>query len=583
MLLLIFCVIVLAVFNLMLAGYYMKQIQQASTDQLEASIRADYDALIKQQVSCAVSLLDEIYAEYESGAYTLEEAKKLGADLIREMRYSDGGYFWIDQIDGTNVVLLGSETEGTDRMDAKDANGFPMIKEIIAVGQQPDGGFTDYVFPKEGETQPSPKRSYSKAFEPFGWVVGTGNYTDHIDKEIAEVQEESRATFVALISRLLLCVMVLFIFIVLIAVIISSEVTRSLKTIVNSIKVIAGGDLTQKLPDGLLRQKDDFGILADSLESMRDSMQDLIGDVKERASRLDEIVVGIKENVDGLNSEITDVSATTEELAASAEETAASAEQITNIVEELNGAARNIAMRAQEGAGQAVEIHGRAEGVKKQTLEQRKYLERVRVEIEGSLGKALEDAKVVGRISELAEGIMGITTQTNLLSLNASIEAARAGEAGKGFAVVADEIRSLAEQSKTMATHIQDVTGNVMLAVTALSEDSTKLLDFVSNDISKSFDDFESMADSYNKDANDLNSLVTDLSATSEELLASISSVKDAIAEVSTASGECAIGTTNIAQKVVSVSANSNSVLRNTDEAKEVASVLAEDTARFAV
>ena len=68
------------------------------------------------------------------------------------------------------MVLLGSATEGTKRMETKDADGYQMVKEIIRVGQESDGGYTDYVFPKEGETESSPKRSYSRAFEPFGWV-----------------------------------------------------------------------------------------------------------------------------------------------------------------------------------------------------------------------------------------------------------------------------------------------------------------------------------------------------------------------------------------------------------------------------
>ena len=57
-------------------------------------------------------------------------------------------------------------------------------------GQEADGGYTDYVFPKEGETEPSPKRSYSKAFEPFGWVIGTGNYTDYIDDQVASIEKD---------------------------------------------------------------------------------------------------------------------------------------------------------------------------------------------------------------------------------------------------------------------------------------------------------------------------------------------------------------------------------------------------------
>ena len=54
-------------------------------------------------------------------------------------------------------------------METEDANGYKMVKEIIRVAVEDGGGYTDYVFPKEGETKPSPKRSYSEYFEPFDW------------------------------------------------------------------------------------------------------------------------------------------------------------------------------------------------------------------------------------------------------------------------------------------------------------------------------------------------------------------------------------------------------------------------------
>ncbi len=70
-------------------------------------------------------------------------------------------------------------------MEQRMQKGYKMVKEIIRVAVEDGGGYTDYVFPKRGgETKPSPKRSYSEYFEPFDWVVGTGNYTDYIDTAI---------------------------------------------------------------------------------------------------------------------------------------------------------------------------------------------------------------------------------------------------------------------------------------------------------------------------------------------------------------------------------------------------------------
>ena len=61
--------------------------------------------------------------DYKNGTYSLREAEELAANIVRETKYGTTGYFWVDKIDGTNVVLLGSDTEGTNRMESEDAYG----------------------------------------------------------------------------------------------------------------------------------------------------------------------------------------------------------------------------------------------------------------------------------------------------------------------------------------------------------------------------------------------------------------------------------------------------------------------------
>ncbi|MDU3351039.1 MAG: cache domain-containing protein, partial [Clostridium sp.] len=126
------------------------------------NLNDDYDSRIKEQVEIAISMIDTINEKTKTGELTDDEAKKQSADLLRNLKFGKEGYFWADTIEGVNVVYLGNDTEGKNRLNDKDSKGNYMIKDIIENGKKDEGGYTEYWFPKAGETESSPKRSYSK-------------------------------------------------------------------------------------------------------------------------------------------------------------------------------------------------------------------------------------------------------------------------------------------------------------------------------------------------------------------------------------------------------------------------------------
>lgn len=144
--------------------------------QTPAAHAAAQDLLIKSEVETAVSMLQAVYAKHRKGEMTLEKAKQLGADLLRELRYGNDGYFWADTKEGVNVVLYGrKDVEGRNRIKDQDPKGVYYVKEFLAKAKA-GGGYIDYQFSKKGQTTPLAKRSYVQPFEPFGWVIGTGYY-----------------------------------------------------------------------------------------------------------------------------------------------------------------------------------------------------------------------------------------------------------------------------------------------------------------------------------------------------------------------------------------------------------------------
>ena len=566
----------------LISVHQQSKLSNESLNSLENVMRYDYDNQIKNQVDGAITVIKGVYRDYEDGKYTEEEAKLLAANLVRQMRYGENGYFWIDTYDGNNVVLLGDSTEGTNRMNSTDVNGYKMIQEIIAKGKN-GGGYTDYYFPKEGESEASPKRAYSKAFEPFNWVIGTGNYTDDIDKEVAQKQSQLKSIVAAntrdfaiiVISSIALCAIF--------SIILSREILKGFKAVSKSLEIMSTGDFKEDIPEKLINRKDDFGIIAKSLKHMHDTVQNLIYEAKNASDGNNEMAVKIGENINVLNEDIENISAVAEELAAGMEECAASSEEMAASAHEINAASEAIAKKSEEGSAEAIEISKRAKITKKKSEESKVKAESVSLEIQKKLEVALEGAKIVDKINVLADTILSITEQTNLLALNAAIEAARAGEAGKGFSVVAEEIRSLAEQSKEAVENIQNVTKDVTNSVASLSDNSNMLLNFVKEDVSKDYDSFIEVAEKYENDAAFVEGLITDFSATAEELTASLDNVLTAIDEVAKTASEGAQGTTEISQRAIDIQEKSELVLSNAKESIKYSDKIKDEMNKFTI
>lgn len=420
------------------------------------------------------------------------------------------------------------------------------------------------------------KRAFDKASASLLKLVD-------FNKEMAKASSDeghnvySKTTFISM-----LIIPILAIAGVIFAWLIISGILKSLKVLKGELAALSerGGDLTQEIK---VNSKDELADLAKALNLFLSNLRNIIKSVKVSAENTMEIneVIGI--NINELMKNMEDVSSTTEELSAGMEETAASAEEIAATTQEIEGAVQAIAKKSQEGAVAAGEINERAAETKERVIEAKNKANDIFVQTKAELEEAITNSKVVEQIDVLSQSIMNITAQTNLLALNAAIEASRAGEAGRGFSVVADEIRKLAEQSKESITQIQLVTRKVTESVENLSKSSNKLLLFMSDNVAKDYDSLLNIAEKYSEDASFVEDLVINFSSTSAELLVSIQNTLQTIQQVADASGEGAVGTTNIAEKIVSVNDTTDGIVKKTEESMKMANSLKEEMAKFVV
>ncbi|MFA6505370.1 MAG: cache domain-containing protein, partial [Treponemataceae bacterium] len=194
---------------------------------LDASLREGFDRSIRGEVETAVSMLDRVASLRTEGAITSDQAGLIAQKLLRDIRYNTSDYFWADTQDGTNVVLLGRDAEGKNRIAAVDVKGFKYVQAFVENGAK-GGGFTDYWFPKASGGDPFPKRGYSLLSKPWGWIVGTGVYIDTVTATVAEKRQAALDRLSAALATVILFALVAAIAAAAVSVSVGTKIARPL-------------------------------------------------------------------------------------------------------------------------------------------------------------------------------------------------------------------------------------------------------------------------------------------------------------------------------------------------------------------
>lgn len=148
------------------------------------------------------------------------------------------------------------------------------------------------------------------------------------------------------------------------------------------------------------------------------------------------------------------------------------------------------------------------------------------------------------QMQSIIDVIDNVTSQTSLLSLNASIEAARAGEAGKGFAVVASEISSLATQTQQATEDITALINNISAELETVVEaignmiTNTKLQNEVANHTARSFDAINQKIDAVYNQTERTTRLMKELERANTAITQGIETISAATQEVTAHSSE---------------------------------------------
>lgn len=329
---------------------------------------------------------------------------------------------------------------------------------------------------------------------------------------------------------------------IMIGIILSSDIRKTLNTISRCMQVASEGDLLVQIPTK--KRKDEFGLVSKSIGKMLGGVKELLwqvqkfgGEVDTSAGQVAETTSQILSSMEEVNSALGSVEADVATQAQDAEDgyqmMAAFGDKINHMnetVDSMGSMMQSTIGSIQRGTTMVDELKRTATATGKITRELVDNVENVNEQ-------STAIARIIETISDIAE-------ETNLLSLNASIEAARAGESGRGFAVVAQSIGKLAAQSMAAGSEITGIVASIEEATRTAAESAgqtEKNVDYQMKALEETVSVFHEINDTVQALVSNLQGItsgMTELVGDKDDVLKKIQAVSQASESASAATTE---------------------------------------------
>jgi methyl-accepting chemotaxis protein len=224
------------------------------------SIYQEKKTLTRQMVESATSMLTYYSHLEKSKQLTMEEAQRQAREAIRNLRYGEGDYFWINDLQA-NIIMhpVKPEMEGKNQSGYEDSKGKKIFSEFAAVCKKDSEGYVNYMWPKPGSTKPSPKISYVKLFNDWGWVVGTGIYVDDVMVQMNKIKVVLSIITIALLSLMLAIILT-----------VPSSMSKSVALVEKMMHELGRGHLSYRLK---VKRKDEIGLLVNAMNQFAEYLQ----------------------------------------------------------------------------------------------------------------------------------------------------------------------------------------------------------------------------------------------------------------------------------------------------------------------
>lgn len=419
------------------------------------TLRASYEHLYQGKaektqhvVETALGVFTHFQALEAGGTLSREAAQQGALAVLKALRYGRNDYLWVNDLQPRMVMHpMNPKLDGQDLSTYKDPDGKALFNEMVVVAKN-GGGVVAYRWPKPGASEPVPKVSYVKQFEPWGWVLGTGVYLDDLQAEFrAQVWQTAG------VGAVIVVLMGVLIFLI------QRSITRPLTSTVRAMASIASGeaDLTHRLDT-----------------SGRDELSELGRHFNRFSEHLGELIRQLLTAAHSLDRHSGELGAIAAQSQRHSDTQTQQMDMLATAINEVTHAIQDVARHAEQASGEVQSAERRADQgqVSIQTsLHQTEGLSDTILQAAQVIESLAQESTQIGTVLDV---IRSIADQTNLLALNAAIEAARAGEQGRGFAVVADEVRLLAQrtQKSTQEIHamIERLQANSGAAVRVIQE-----------------------------------------------------------------------------------------------------------------